>query len=88
MKLPKHIIFTLNHNDHAANYRTAEQEIEENWEWLGDDWVSLEQKAKAIATNEIWTAQWYPNTPIGFCKRHAADLDVLLKYLEGVADDD
>ena len=89
MKLPKHISLSIQHNDHATNYLTAEQEIAERPNWFGDDdWVSQEQKAKAIATNEIWTAQWYPRTPVGFRVVHAAELDVLLKHLEGVEDND
>jgi hypothetical protein len=44
------------------------------------DWVSDEQKQKAIYTNECWTLQVYPHTPVGFYKMSAADLDVLLAY--------
>lgn len=85
MKLPKHIALTIEHNDHATVYHTAEQAIADDPQWFSDeDWVSPEQRAKAIETNEIWTAQWYPNTPVGFFKAHAADLDVLLKHLEGL----
>lgn len=72
--------FTLHHNDHYANYWTAEEAITDGQGgWYGDDdnWVSLEEKAKACATNEIWTAQWYPETPIGFCLLHASTLEAL-----------
>ena len=47
--------------------------------YADDDWVSEEQKQKAIATNDCWTLQWYPHTPVGFYKMSAADLDVLLE---------
>lgn len=68
----------LTHNQHKAYYRTVAESIEDG-EHGYDDWVSEEQKQKAIATNECWTLQWYPETPIGFCILAAADLDVLLE---------
>ena len=80
MQFPPHAAsLHLTHNDHKSYYRTVAESIED-----GDHgyehrcWVSDEQKAKAIATNECWTLQWYPDTPIGFCILSAADLDVLL----------
>ena len=79
--------FTLHHNDHYANYWTAEEAITDGqggWYSDDDNWVSLEEKAKACATNEIWTAQWYPETPIGFCLLHASTLEALNKGLSVV----
>lgn len=67
----------LTHNQHKAYYRTVAEEIEGGEHGM-DCWVSDEQKQKAIATDECWTLQWYPETPIGFCILSAADLDVLL----------
>ena len=89
MKLPKHISFSLLHNDFATYHETAAQAISNDQQYFGDeDWVNSEQKTKAIETNEIWTAQWYPRTSVGFYVSHAADLDVLLKHLEEFEDDD
>jgi len=69
----------LTHNQHKAYYLTVEQSIErDDHGYQADDWVSEEQKQKAIATNECWTLQWYPDTPIGSYTMSAADLDVLL----------
>jgi hypothetical protein len=67
----------LTHNQHLAYYRTVAEAIEDGDHGM-DDWVSEEQKQKAIATNDCWTLQWYPETPVGFCILAAADLDVLL----------
>ncbi len=68
----------LTHNEHLAYYRTVAEAIADKDHGM-DDWVSEEQKQKAIATNDCWVLQWYPDTPVGFCILAAADLDVLLK---------
>lgn len=71
---------TLTHNEHLGSYETVAQSIADEGFGLGsDDWVSEEQKQKAIDTNEVWTLQWYPSTPVGFNILSAADLDVLLE---------
>lgn len=80
--------FTLFHNDHLANYQSAEEAIASDHWYHDDDWVSPEEKANAIATNQIWTAQWYPETPVGFCSLHASTLEALnvgLLAIEGHA---
>ena len=62
--LPKHKAgLSLEHNTHKTYYETVEQWLENNT-WC--DWESDEAKQKAIDTNEVWTLQWYPNSPIGF----------------------
>ena len=43
-----------------------------------EDWVSDEQRQKALADDSCWRLQWYPDTPVGFHVLYAADLDVLL----------
>ena len=79
--LPAHkASLTLRHNEHLGVYQTVAQEIDGNPDYYGEEeWVSAEQRAKAIETNEIWTLHWYPNTPVGFNVLHAADLSALLK---------
>ena len=75
---PKHdASLHLTHNEHKAYYLTVAQAIaEDNHGYC--EWVSEEQKQKAIDTNDCWYLQWYPNTPVGFNLLAAADLDVLL----------
>lgn len=69
----------LCHNEHLSHYGTVQRAIEDDD--LGmSDWVSQEQKQKAIDTNDCWTLQWYPDSPVGFCIIAAADLDVLLEF--------
>lgn len=81
MKWPKHeASLHLTHNQHKAYYRTVAELIEEGgFGCEAEEWVSEEQKQKAIATNDFWTLQWYPDTPVGFCVLSAADLDALLE---------
>ena len=70
----------LTHNEHKSYYQTVAQAIAEDTHGYDDDcWVSSEQRQKAIDTNECWTLQWYPKTPMRFCFLAAADLDVLLE---------
>lgn len=82
IKFPEHeASLYLTHNDHRSCYLTVAQAIEnDDFGYKDEDWVSKEQKTKAIATNECWRLQVYPETPIGFYLMSAADLDVLLEY--------
>ena len=85
MKFPPHkASLYLTHNEHLSNYETVAQAIEDG-DFGMRDWVSEEQKQKAIAANDCWILQWYPDTPIGFYVRAAADLDVLLEAANAVA---
>ncbi len=69
----------LRHNEHKGYYKTVQQAItDDDFGYGGDAWVSPEQRQKAIDTNECWSIQWYPDTPVGFHVLSAADLDVLL----------
>ena len=78
MKLPRHeASLSLTHNQHKDYYMTVAQSVDEK-EHGYRDWVSEEQKQKAIETNECWFIQWYPNTPVGFCIMAACDLEILL----------
>lgn len=66
----------LTHNQHKSYHETVEQWMSDGVDW--GDWVSAEQKEKAVAADSVWSLQWYPDTPIGFHTLLACDLDVLL----------
>lgn len=66
---------TLSHNPHKDVYDTIEVYIER----LCGEWVSEEEKVKALETNDFWMLQWYPNTPICFFLLYAHNLDKLLE---------
>lgn len=84
----EHSSLTIGFNDdHACNYATA-QEWHDEWGQYGGgadddriDWVSEEERQKAIANNSVWTCQWYPHTPVGFHCVGASSLDALLAHL-------
>lgn len=78
---------SLEHDQHKNCYESIES-WEQTLKACGNQdhadpvefgWVSVEQRDKAIATDSVWCLQWYPDTPIGFCRLFACDLDVLLK---------
>lgn len=80
MDFPKHeASLHLTHNQHKSYYLTVQQMIDDK-DFGYAEWVSEEQKQKAIDINECWYIQWYPNTPVGFCILAAADLNILLEF--------
>lgn len=81
MKFPDHkCSLILTHNGHLDYYMSVADAIQDgNFGCKDEDWISEEQKQKAIDTNDCWTLQWYPHTPVGFNLMSAADLDLLLK---------
>lgn len=68
----------LEHNDFAASYRTAKQELEEDVLGTYSD-VLDEIRAKMIEANSIWSLQIYPNTPVGFNIYHGSTLDDVIE---------
>ena len=86
---PKHKCgMYLTHNQHRDYYQTVEQALAEGNYYDDSDWVSPEQRARAIETDEVWALQWYPHTPIGSYSMLAADLDVLLQAARDVEKQD
>lgn len=74
---------TLKHNDHKGVYESAEKYA--NNEFLRDAWESEEEKQKAILEDSIWTLQWYPETPVGFCVIAASTLEKLRERIASLA---
>ena len=73
---------SISWNDgNGPNYQSVKDYVECS-EYSKENWVSPEEKQKAIDTNSMWTAHWYPDTPIGFYYVHASTFAALLKYLE------
>lgn len=78
MNLPAHKCgLSLTHNEHLNYYMTAAGWIAEH---DGDEWQSDEAKARAIATGQIWVLQWYPDTPVGFCRVAAPTFEELIAF--------
>jgi len=71
---------TLHCDDFKSYYETAEMTLRHRDDWYSDDsFVSPEERARCIEQNTIWTLQWYPDTPVGFCVLHASSCDALLR---------
>ncbi len=77
---------TIAFNDeHAINYATA-QEWHDKWHGYSGDsddvisWPTDEERLKAIRENSVWTIQWYPRTPVGFCCVGAPTFEAAARY--------
>lgn len=81
MKLPNHINLHIEHQPHAANYETVEEWLLYNESEPATRFADYpaEDRAAMLAAGEIWTVQWYPNTPVGFCCVAAATLERALE---------
>ena len=57
---------TIDHNPHLGIYETAAEWLSHKHNREQYDWSDDEAVARAIESNEFWTMQWYPSTPISF----------------------
>lgn len=88
MKIIKEIIknteekgnFSIEWNPQRSYYQTVEDYLEDNPDYL--DFVSEEEKKKAIEENSLVFLQWYIRTPVGFNTYAASNLEALFKYME------
>ena len=76
MIFPKHVTLHITHNQHKSYYLSLADYIEQDGERF--DFKDDDAKARAIAADELWEIQWYPNTPVGFCCVAAPTLDEAL----------
>lgn len=83
MQLPKHICATILHNPHAGNYEPVATWLEYNANPTDDAlcWCDITDadRAEILRTGELWTIQWYPDTPVGFCAVGAATFERALE---------
>jgi hypothetical protein len=80
MKTFNYVSMTVTHNEHKLYYQTAEQFIAEGH--VKSQFLNQEEVDKAIETDEIWSVQWYPNTPVGSCMVYASKLNVIFEYIQ------
>jgi len=71
----------ITHNEHRNFYQTASKHIAES-ESVGNplNWKDEASKQRAIDMDEIWTIQWYPETPVGFISASAPTLEEALEF--------
>ena len=77
--LPKHkAALYITHNDHKGGYES----VEEHYDYLSSfEWVSPEEKQRAIELDSVWELHWYPDTPIGSYKVAASSLEAIQKHM-------
>jgi hypothetical protein len=80
---PKHkCSLDLEHNPHRVYHETVEAH-EKTFLTIGftieELWVSPLQRQLSIQAQEFWSLLWYPDTPIGFHRLFAYDLNTLLQ---------
>lgn len=68
-------------DEHKSSYQTAKEAIDGREYFSPEDFVSPEEMQRAIEDNSIWSLQWYPHTPVGFCVMHASSFQAILDYL-------
>jgi hypothetical protein len=78
MNLPKHICLSIEHNPHRGDYETVERWLELNDVRDAAD-ISPEDRAAILASGEVWTISWCPDTPVGSCTVAAATLERALE---------
>lgn len=74
----------INYNHHSINYYNAKEWLEEGHHGdvdCNDDFVSPEERQKAIDNNSIWSIQIYPNTPVGSYTVAASTLQACVDFL-------
>lgn len=77
MKLPEHKCgLYLTHNEHRDLYQKLEKWIVDND--ATEDFADDAARQRAIETDECWVLQWYPDTPVGFCRVAAPTLEEAL----------
>lgn len=76
--LPEHKCgLYLTHNEHRDYYEPLTLRYDDPSEW-----VSPEEYQRSLETDSVWTLQWYPETPVGFCLVRASSLEAIRAALE------
>lgn len=79
---PKHnASMHITHNQHKAYYKTVKECVDKDDHGYRD-WVSDEEKQKAIEADECWHLQYYPKTPVGFWNISASTFEALMDYVK------
>jgi hypothetical protein len=68
---------TISWNEEASNYTTVGDTLKHLPYYDIRNFVSPEEYQKCIDTNSIWTAHYYPKTPVGFNVIHASTFEAL-----------
>ena len=73
----------LEHNVYRDYYDSIDKAVADEDET--GDWTSPEERSLALSSGDIWTLQWYPDTPVGFNRVAASSLKAVLDAAKEVA---
>jgi len=71
----------IEHNEHKSLYEIISIWIYENTCY---NWKNEEAKQRAIETDEVWTMQWHPDSPVSFHSLAAPTFDELLELANSI----
>lgn len=81
IKFPEHKCgLFLTHNEHKDYYESVESWVS-NFESWKEDFIDEEDMNLCFKTDECWSLQWYPETPIGSYVVRASTLEKLMDYV-------
>lgn len=78
----QHSSLAISFNDgNGPNYMSVRE-----WVDAGEDegFISPQEQEAACRRNSCWTLQWYPDTPVGFCRVSASSLPALIDYIRNL----
>lgn len=82
---PSCISLSIDFNEHATYYQTAEEWLQQLEELNPVQWVSENERQRALATDSIWVCRWHPITPVGSCEVLASSFETLMAYVNANA---
>jgi hypothetical protein len=81
MKFPEHKCgLSLEHNANKEYYQSVEDYLDDDCGGSRFQFKDDDSRARCIQSKELWTLQWYPDTPVGFIAVAAPTLDELLDF--------
>ena len=77
--LQSKVSMAFKHNPQKDYYQTVAEFFETSCdhEHIQEDFLDHDDYLEAIRINELWCIQWYPKTPIGFCRIYASSIEKL-----------
>lgn len=76
---PPNLSMTLTHNQHKVFRQTIADYLDCNQ--IGD-WVSEQERQRAIETDELWELHWYPDNPVSFFHLKASTFAALMAGID------
>lgn len=68
---------SIEHNPYCGMDQPIREYIEDND--IASDFENAESMEIAVSTDSLWIMQWYPDTPVGFCRVAGPTLQDILR---------